>query len=119
MGYIKDKDFPIDIILSKYKPVGRDGNQRIELFDEKLSKFSSERYYAFKKCGTKCECCGLEGSHFTREKDDSIKTNRWHFNLYANNGTMIVKKKIGDGEYRILCTDCHDKMIKERDNNEK
>lgn len=111
MGYIKDKDYPIKTILSKYKPVGKDGNQRIELFDGQLSKFSSDRYYAFKKFGTKCECCGLEGTHFTREKFDNIKTNRWHFNLYSDNDVMIIKKKIGDKQYKILCEDCHEKVI--------
>lgn len=79
----------------------------------------SLRYATFYQKGTKCACCGKEGTHFRLDCDkdsDPTATNRRHFNLYADDGTLMTKdhiipKKLG-GKDRIdnlqtLCEDCN------------
>lgn len=52
----------------------------------------SLRYMTFYQKGTKCVCCGKEGTHFKLCGDEA--TNRRHFNLYADDGTLITKDHI-------------------------
>lgn len=52
----------------------------------------SLRYKTFYQKGTKCVCCGKEGTHFKLCGDES--TNRRHFNLYADDGTLMTKDHI-------------------------
>jgi hypothetical protein len=52
----------------------------------------SLRYMTFYQKGTKCVCCGKEGAYFQLTGDPN--TNRRHFNLYAEDGTLITKDHI-------------------------
>ena len=52
----------------------------------------SLRYKTFYQKGTKCVCCGKEGTHFKLCGNEN--TNRRHFNLYADDGTLITKDHI-------------------------
>lgn len=52
----------------------------------------SLRYKTFYQKGTKCVCCGKEGTHFKLCGDEN--TNRRHFNLYADDGTLMTKDHI-------------------------
>ena len=52
----------------------------------------SLRYMTFYQKGTKCVCCGKEGTYFQLTGDPN--TNRRHFNLYADDGTLITKDHI-------------------------
>jgi 5-methylcytosine-specific restriction endonuclease McrA len=52
----------------------------------------SLRYMTFYQKGTKCVCCGKDGTYFQLDGDES--TNRRHFNLYADDGTLITKDHI-------------------------
>lgn len=52
----------------------------------------SLRYMTFYQNGTKCVCCGKEGTHFKMCGD--ANTNRRHFNLFAEDGTLITKDHI-------------------------
>lgn len=52
----------------------------------------SLRYMTFYQKGTKCVCCGKEGTHFKLCGDEN--TNRRHFNLFAEDGTLITKDHI-------------------------
>ena len=52
----------------------------------------SLRYMTFYQKGTKCVCCGKEGAYF--QLTGNPGTNRRHFNLYADDGTLITKDHI-------------------------
>lgn len=74
----------------------------------------SLRYMTFYQKGTKCVCCGKEGTHFKLCGDET--TNRRHFNLYADDGTLMTKDHIlpksKGGLNRVsnmqtMCTDCN------------
>lgn len=74
----------------------------------------SLRYMTFYQKGTKCVCCGKEGTHFKLCGDEN--TNRRHFNLYAEDGTLMTKDHIlpksKGGLNRVsnmqtMCTDCN------------
>ena len=74
----------------------------------------SLRYMTFYQKGTKCVCCGKEGTHFKLCGDET--TNRRHFNLYADDGTLITKdhiipkSKVGLDQVanmQTMCVDCN------------
>ena len=74
----------------------------------------SLRYMTFYQKGTKCVCCGKEGTHFKLCGEDG--TDRRHFNLYADDGTLFTKDHIipksKGGMDRVsnlqtMCTDCN------------
>lgn len=52
----------------------------------------SLRYMTFYQKGLKCACCGKEGTHF--KLCGYANTNRRHFNLYADDGTLMTKDHI-------------------------
>lgn len=57
----------------------------------------SLRYQTFYNKGLKCVCCGKEGTHFKLDYDrdtDPQTTSRRHFNLYAEDGTLMTKDHI-------------------------
>lgn len=56
----------------------------------------SLRYMTFYQKGIKCVCCGKEGSYFQLDPDrngENAETRR-HFNLYADDGTLMTKDHI-------------------------
>ena len=56
----------------------------------------SLRYMTFYQKGTKCVCCGKEGAYFQLDSDRNGASvdYRRHFNLYADDGTLITKDHI-------------------------
>lgn len=82
------------MIGEEYLNRSGDGNKHrsdIEVDGFKVRPISL-RYMTFYQKGTKCACCGKEGTYFQLDGDES--TNRRHFNLYANDGTLITKDHI-------------------------
>lgn len=81
----------------------------------------SLRYQTFYNKGVKCVSCGKEGTHFKLDCDshtDPTKTNRRHFNLYADDGTLMTKdhilpKKWGGKDtlenMQVMCEECNRK----------
>lgn len=74
----------------------------------------SLRYMTFYQKGLKCVCCGKEGTHFKLCGEDG--SNRRHFNLYADDGTLMTKDHIipaskGGPDHvdnmQTMCTDCN------------
>lgn len=74
----------------------------------------SLRYMTFYQKGVKCVCCGKEGTHFKLCGDED--SNRRHFNLYAEDGTLMTKDHIipvsrGGRDVvdnmQTMCTDCN------------
>lgn len=65
--------------------------------DGYLVKQQSLRYATFYQKGTTCVCCGKQGTHFRLDIEqgaDPESTKRRHFNLYAEDGTLITKDHI-------------------------
>lgn len=56
----------------------------------------SLRYMTFYQKGTKCVCCGKEGTYFQLDADRNGANAgfRRHFNLYADDGTLMTKDHI-------------------------
>lgn len=54
----------------------------------------SLRYMTFYQKGCKCCVCGKEGTHFTLDESHSDNPMRKHFNLRADDGTLITKDHI-------------------------
>lgn len=56
----------------------------------------SLRYMTFYQKGTKCVCCGKEGVYFQLDPDSGgVNADfRRHFNLYADDGTLMTKDHI-------------------------
>lgn len=56
----------------------------------------SLRYMTFYQKGTKCVCCGKEGTYFQLDPDrnGANAEYRRHFNLYAEDGTLMTKDHI-------------------------
>lgn len=83
-------------------------------------KRQSLRYSLFYQKGTKCVCCGKEGTHFrldVGEGADPVITNRRHFNLYAEDGTLITKDHIVPKSFggednvdnlQVMCKTCNE-----------
>ena len=74
----------------------------------------SLRYMTFYQKGTKCVCCGKEGTHFKLTGEG----NRKHFNLYADDDTLFTKdhiypKSLGGvdcvNNLQTMCVDCNKK----------
>jgi 5-methylcytosine-specific restriction endonuclease McrA len=74
-----------------------------------MVKMFSDRYKCFLYSGTRCVWCGIEATHFGKERAANDKQDqqlgRWHFNLYA---TEIVPKSVSvRGKREILMTKDH------------
>ena len=76
----------------------------------------SLRYMTFYQKGCKCAVCGKEGTHFTLDKSCSENDNRRHFNLRAEDGTLmtrdhILPKSKGGRDHinnmQTMCVDCN------------
>lgn len=79
----------------------------------------SMRYATFYQKGCKCVICGKEGAYFQLDPDEcggNIE-NRRHFNLYAEDGTLMTKdhilpKKWGGKDtidnFQTMCKDCNE-----------
>lgn len=95
---IEDKRYAInevfDLIGEEY--LLRKTNSRQTQSDMVVDGFNvrpiSLRYMTFYQKGVRCVCCGKEGTHFRLCGDDD--TNRRHFNLYADDGSLLTKDHI-------------------------
>jgi hypothetical protein len=87
------------MIGEEYLNRNSDGNKSkaddIEVDGFKVRPISL-RYMTFYQKGTKCVCCGKEGTYFQLEADKNSANAefRRHFNLYAEDGTLITKDHI-------------------------
>ena len=79
----------------------------------------SMRYATFYQKGCKCVKCGKEGTYFQLDADreGGNVENRRHFNLYAEDGTLMTKdhilpKKWGGKDtidnFQTMCKDCNE-----------
>lgn len=91
-----DKQYPVEDVFAFVQENNghskKEGKKRVE-FDGHLMKPYSLRYLTFMNSGTKCVCCGIEGTHFYKErslgKNGKVSTHseygNYHFNLYGVN----------------------------------
>lgn len=95
---IEEKKYDIDEV---FKMIGEeylsgDTDEDKRKYDMIVDGFNvrplSLRYKTFYQKGVKCVCCGKEGTHFKLCGNEN--TNRRHFNLYADDGTLITKDHI-------------------------
>jgi len=105
---------------SKYKDTNMNWKILRDIeFDGIPVHMDSARYNLFKKKGTKCIKCGIEGKYFALEKFNF--TNRYHFNLYGidKKGKEIMitkdhkkpKSKGGKNNiknYQTMCIICNE-----------
>lgn len=95
---IEDKKYGIDEVFAmigdEYLNCNNDDNQRASnmVVDGFNVYAKSLRYMTFYQKGVKCVCCGKEGTHFKLCGYEN--TNRRHFNLYADDGTLMTKDHI-------------------------
>ena len=75
----------------------------------------SWRYRTFYQKGCTCSACGKKGTYFLLTKDKQ-NSKRAHFNLYADDGTLMTKdhiypKSLGGknsiDNFQTMCTDCN------------
>ena len=104
----------------KVKRVKHGARGSVEV-DGYLVKQQSLRYSTFYQKGTTCVCCGKEGTHFrldVAESTDPESTNRRHFNLYAEDGTLLTKdhirpKSLGGEDdvdnLQTMCKECNER----------
>lgn len=98
MKIIEDKRYGISEVFSmigeKYLLRNDDHGQKHTDIDVDgfLVHPISLRYMNFYQHGTTCVCCGKQGTHFRLCGDPD--TSRRHFNLYADDGTLITKDHI-------------------------
>lgn len=98
-------------------PFGRESKADIHVDGFNVHKFSL-RYMTFFQKGTTCACCGKEGTYFTLDlaSEATEESNRRHFNLRAEDGTLmtrdhILPKSLGGAEtvenMQTYCVDCN------------
>ena len=117
-NYIRKAIYSIEDVLSKRNELSHDKDSVI--FDGDMIHMNSGRYHTFVNSGTKCVCCGLEGTYFAKERN--WKTLRWHFNLYGINENgeeimltkdhIIPRSKGGENHilnYQTMCSVCNSK----------
>lgn len=75
-----------------YNKSNKSAENQIEV-DGYLVYTRSLRYMTFYQKGCKCCVCGKEGTHFTLDSGDG-PDNRRHFNLRADDGTLVTKDHI-------------------------
>lgn len=106
---IGEKDLMIQTTPHKKENIVVDGHR---VYRQSL------RYATFYQKGTKCCCCGKEGAYFQLDADRNatVDTVRRHFNLYAEDGTLMTKdhirpKKWGGEDHidnlQTMCVDCN------------
>lgn len=92
-------------------PTGGRNREDIEV-DGFIVRSLSLRYMTFYQKGTKCVCCGKEGTHFKLTGEGERK----HFNLYAEDGTLFTKDHIFPksrggvdcvSNLQTMCVDCN------------
>ena len=95
---IEEKKYNIDEVfemIGKEHLIGNtdDNKRRTNIIVDGFNVYSkSLRYMTFYQKGVKCVCCGKEGTHFRLCGEEG--SNRRHFNLYADDGTLITKDHI-------------------------
>ena len=76
----------------------------------------SLRYMTFYQKGCTCVVCGKQGTHFTLDKSCGEDNDRYHFNLRADDGTLmtrdhILPKSKGGRDHisnmQTMCTHCN------------
>ena len=89
-------------------------NKKSIVVDGFLVYQKSLRYMTFYQKGVRCVCCGKMGTHF--RLCGKATTNRRHFNLYADDGTLITKDHIVPASkggkdtvenMQTMCADCN------------
>lgn len=110
-GLIRKETVSIEEVMEKIKPSYRKVKDNIQ---GEMIKVSSGRLFSFKKNGTTCVSCGLDGSFFAMEKKENDKS--YHLNLYGINEKgeevlmtrdhIIPKAKGGGNEIKNLQTLC-------------
>ena len=118
--YIRKEKYSLDEVFSKVI-VGLEKNKKKESvdFNGDLINLHSERYQLFATKGCKCVCCGLDGIFFAKEKQQDVKGDTWHLNLYGlRNGEEIlftkdhiISKCQGGRDniknYQVMCIKCN------------
>lgn len=95
---IEDKRYEIDevfrLIGEEYlnREDARNKNSHDMIVDGFHVHPVSMRYMTFYQKGTTCACCGKRGTHFKLCGEPG--TNRRHFNLFADDGTLFTKDHI-------------------------
>ena len=117
---IENKRYEIDEVFSligeEYLANNNDGHKTKTdmIIDGFNVRPKSLRYMTFYQKGVKCVCCGKEGTHFKLCGDED--SNRRHFNLYAEDGTLMTKDHIIPASkggrdivanMQTMCTDCN------------
>lgn len=123
---MQNKHYSIDDVFSmvgeehlNIDHVCNNGKTDITVDDYKVHR-DSMRYATFYQKGTKCVCCGKEGAYFQldTDKNQTEDSDRRHFNLYAEDGTLITKdhilpKKWGGEDvisnFQTMCVICNQK----------
>lgn len=116
--------FPVDVVFTilgdealKIQSVNKKSRTNIKVNGFDVYQ-QSLRYATFYQKGTKCACCGKEGIYFKLEadKDGLSAETRRHFNLYAEDGTLMTKdhirpKKLGGldvvDNLQTMCVECN------------
>jgi len=118
---IKKETYSVDQVLCEVKAYDAKEGKRFVDFDGDMMKMESQRYRLFKRDGTVCVKCKLEGTFFRKERHEHDK--QYHFNLYGINENgkeilftkdhIIPKSKGGKNilsNYQVMCYTCnHDK----------
>ena len=101
-------------VLNATEPVIKSDSIKVDGY---LVHKDSWRYRTFYQKGLKCACCGREGSYF-KLKADSKNLERAHFNLFAEDGTLMTKDHIipkskGGPDcienFQTMCEECNKK----------
>ena len=107
----KSKKYSIEEILSQALPTETLKKDSVKFIDGDPIHMNSKRYECFKKHGTKCFSCGIEGKYFYKERtEESLEY--WHFNLYAvdKKGKEILMTKVHKDNRQPTCELCHNKI---------
>jgi len=115
---IKKEIYSVDQVLSEVKSYDAKEGKRFVEFDGDMMKMESQRYRLFKRDGTICVTCKLEGTFFRKERHEHDK--QFHFNLYGINENneeilftkdhIIPKSKGGKNilsNYQVMCYTCN------------
>lgn len=104
------KKYSIEEIISQSLPSETLKKDSTKIIDGDPIHMNSKRYECFKKHGTKCMDCGIEGKYFYKEHSIE-QSDYWHFNLYAvdENGKEILMTKGHRDNRQTTCELCHNK----------